>query len=607
MHVGRVLNLGLKPNQIIPALLEVQNSGPQAAFYLEKLENLYNKAAIEQICELAMFEEEKYPIARQIVLDKNYVPREGAKQALFYYLTEQWKKYEGLHAQYKVGMEHIYRRLSPEIQRKVASFGRKVGRSDLVQQLKAKKVAYQSGAEQLMLDSLAAQGNWLELWQLIAEWPPVWGCQALQKLAKAGWQPENEAEQTCFRNLLTLDQNCSNETAINFGKLQLQRNYFLESQEREESFTSPVINSQTGLIAALLHEKEQIGFYSATNGNLIGVVDYPKREDFSLKPFELVYSADGAYLATSSLAGSITISIINIKRKTIINQLDFKVLSLYKLNLAFFPDNRLLVYGEHQNKKFSYRVYDIFSGALLEVLDGPPTIGVKDIVISPNGLFLAGRDVCETLWIWSIPEKRLLLSLNDLPLAAFFSRRILQFSPDSLQLAFTTLEAIVVMDLQTGQIIQEIKTGGYYCIYYVAFSPDGQILISAQSDTREVKFWRLADGELLDTIPLRNSYLVDLVFNFEGNNICLLDGLCQLHIWREEFRALLERPLKENRPADLEQLERRLLDTDVAQETRAWLEFTVALLKWRWRHAISVEDAPQIEAAPTDIELENQD
>ncbi len=60
----------------------------------ECLLSLSNSDAVDYICSLAI--EQNHQVAHQIALTAQYLPKDPIQKSLFYFLTEQWQKYESL-------------------------------------------------------------------------------------------------------------------------------------------------------------------------------------------------------------------------------------------------------------------------------------------------------------------------------------------------------------------------------------------------------------------------------------------------------------------------------------------------------------------------------
>jgi WD40 repeat protein len=178
----------------------------RAAKILAKLRDTETQ---QELCRLII--QEDLPKVEEIALKAGYLPTENYDKALFYFVTEQWDKYDTLdfdqrylRTAYSVADEKLRRRLSDKI--------RQSGRSEYLTVLAGNdfrtRTAEISMAEaEVLVQILANSREWAKLWGLVFELPLQWSVKAVESLAQAGWLPQNEDEQAIFRQLAALCQN----------------------------------------------------------------------------------------------------------------------------------------------------------------------------------------------------------------------------------------------------------------------------------------------------------------------------------------------------------------------------------------------------------------
>jgi WD40 repeat protein len=72
------------------------------------------------------------------------------------------------------------------------------------------------------------------------------------------------------------------------------------------------------------------------------------------------------------------------------------------------------------------------------------------------------------------------------------------FSPDEAAVAVSGFDVVVLIDRRTGQHLREFVISGNPAS--LAFSPDGSLLVAGSTD--HIRVWRVADGQVVRTIPL---------------------------------------------------------------------------------------------------------
>ncbi|ACK68538.1 serine/threonine protein kinase with WD40 repeats [Gloeothece citriformis PCC 7424] len=150
---------------------------------------------------------------------------------------------------------------------------------------------------------------------------------------------------------------------------------------------------------------------------------------------------------------------------------------------------------------------------------------IKDnlaVVIAAGGTALFELKSGETLWEIDCPADKGTLSL------------------DCSQLALIWQEIIYIWDLKTGGLLQQLK-GHSKLINDVAFSPDGQILVSGSND-ESLKVWDVISGQIIYHLQGHNAAVTCVSFSSDGRFIASGSRDQSVRIWLldsgQEFRVL---------------------------------------------------------------------
>ena len=200
---------------------------------------------------------------------------------------------------------------------------------------------------------------------------------------------------------------------------------------------------------------------------------------------DLIFSGDGAYLASSSLDGTIKLW----------DAASWQEVHAFRMNragfngIAFSPDGRLLACAD--------AIWDVESKQVLHVLErhrndpGPAAF-------SPDGSTLAVALESRPIKLWDVASGQVLRTFVEQPDEVTFS---IAFSPDGTLLAAGVHGGMVrLWDVASGEIAGTLAYGDESDdVHEVAFSSDGSMLAAGGNDTT-VRLWDVASRQVVHTL-----------------------------------------------------------------------------------------------------------
>lgn len=280
---------------LIPALLMAVDDADRiiAGRARRLLLTLTDKQAIDALCETVLSQGRER--LRNWAVAANYAPSADDKAALYYCITGQWEKYYALDWQdTRPLLAQGYSRATTAERQQFLAATRQSGHSLLLVRLLLKsgrRAEYEELTDQdwaAMLDTLASQERWEELYRLIFFVPTNWAAEFVLTLAGAAWTPK-PWQCADWENILAACPRSGQTMFVPDGR-QLA---VLESPEAPASIVCATFHPNGGLVAGGGSDG-RLRLWQTTDGTLWRTVNLQAEAITAL-----AFTPDGRYLVTA--------------------------------------------------------------------------------------------------------------------------------------------------------------------------------------------------------------------------------------------------------------------------------------------------------------------
>lgn len=592
-----------------------------------------NTPAREALCRIVIFHDD--PRLRDEVLAAGYLPHEESHRALFLFLTQQWPEYEGLDYDRSL-LRAAYLAGSRPLQQRIAACAREAGRLEWVDVAaggrQGRRLDAMTEREWKTVVSLLSDGqHWPDLWRLAQDAPPRWSARLLQCLRPASWMPP-EAERRGYRELVELASRWKDE-----DYRALMRCQAVLTGHRDEVRCLSLC--RIGRLLASGSADATVRLWALPEGKAAGTLEGHKSAVTCLAA-----DPDGRWLASGGKDHAVCLWQLPESR------LHGKLLGHGRpiSCMVIPPQGHMVISGGLDGR---VQLWSLPRGEALASLDDHGE-AIQCLAVTPDGTILASGGADATIKLWSLPDGERLRTLTGHRREDMDSVLCLAIDPQGRWLASgATDQTVRVWSLPDGAHLATLDDHGGY-VGCLAFTRGGDVLISGGRD-QMLRFWKTstwkaanafeahcgevaglvtsADGALLVSrsgpgyghdhsirlwslpggVFLRGLYGHDryvncLTLSPDGRFLASGGADRTIRIWTAELARILEVPAARATPADLARIEAALGDLSLSDTERDALRFVSALLRWRKRCDIVVEDAGPhlVQAGAFDIEIE---
>lgn len=557
----------------------------------QTLRRLRYPAAQEALCRLVI--EQDSPPAREAALEAGYLPQEPAQRALFFFFTDQWARYDSLDFDRRL-LRTVYQGAAPALRQRLLERMRQAGRTEFLpiitgSDYRTRLAEMEAGEFDLLAHTLTLNREWPELWTLMFEAPFRWSRQIIKTLAGEQWRPALSEEQMLFDRLAALVQadplENGGEVARLFPPALLQAQARAPGRINDVAFAPggrPVLALGAGQGKVVLWNFQQAVREHVLNGfdHSIGSVVF--------NPHNVLFCAE-----RTTGGGACAIYRWDEQGLQRLGRHGDSVTALAAVGeghvLSAGRDRRVSLWDVAARREVKQRDFSFWARALR---------------VSPSGqeavLLHEGVDLL------TLPELR----VTERGSGGTSVARCAAFSPDEQTLLVGQFngEVIILQRKSPGPFKRprEPWPGRYGRLVGLEVLPTQEAVICADAGGR-IEFKRLKDYGDLGQVQSPGGQVTSLHVSTDEAFMVVGSAQAALSLWDLRPLAvsrLLAQPFGQASPAQISTLHTLSRLSQLSPPARRAMEFAECILQHRFRHAIELDDAPQIKIGEFDIELE---
>ncbi len=550
------------------------------------LGQLKKASAKEALCRL--FIERGDPIAREIALASDYLPRDEYQRALFFFLTEQWERYEALDFDRRL-LRTVYDSANTPLRQRIMEKLRAAGRTDFLTVVAGRD--YRSRAAEItpveadfLVQMLARNSEWAKVWALVFDLPLNWSARAVRILYENGWMPEAESERATFGELVSL----ATDDLVAPGQ---EGNYLLplailRARARVPGRINEVAFSPVGPVIAIGTGQRKVGLWNFEHAEMETVL-----RGFEHSIGEIIFTPDGTLLCAerTNTYSPCAIHAWRDGQRFRIGQHDASVTAVepagHSLAFSTGRDHRVTLWDLEARRKVREAIFGDWARAARVSLDR------QQAAILHRGAMLVSLPQLEV-----VAERAAGRSVSN----------CVAFAPEGETLIVGKLNGKVFVYERKGQRLRQeavpLARHGRRA-QDVEVLPNSPVVITAGSDGL-VQFTSWTRRDVLGSVRVPGERLMSLKISPDGAFMAIGDSDASMSLWDLRVMSFFMDPLAQATPAHLSLAKSLVKDVDLDAPVQHALKFAECVLRHRFRYEIEIGEAPTIKAGEFDIEIE---
>lgn len=562
------------------------------------LRRLKNAEAKDEVCRC--FIEENHDAARAAALESNYLPRNERQRAVFFFLTDQWERYEAFDFEYTL-LRSVYEVADAALRQRITEKLRAAGRTDFLavivgSDFRARAASITEDETRFLIQMFERNREWAKLWTLLFELPVVWGARIVGILAACGWKPEKTDEQETLAELMEIaaDELLLSGDAVSRHLPPAVR----RAQARVKGRVNDLRFSPVAQVIAIGTGNRKVALWNYQHGNIEKTYG-----GFAHSIGRVVFLPDGSLLCAERTTAGDTCALHALRdgARSKLAQCAGSITALEAVGAGqvFYSgrDSRVALLDTKLDTKL-----DTLSGRPLTEKVLEEWVRAARVANDGSCVALVGKGVE-------------LLRLPDFsPLAQNRwgwegTARAAAFAPDDEALLIGKFNGEVLVCRHNKPSLRAepqplvTHTGQVQGIEVLA---ERRIVVTAGAD-RVVHFTSWENRAAVGSLQVNCERLTALRVSPDGAFMALGDSDAAMSLW--DLRVLdvplmFARPLARAVPVDLAAVEATIADQEIAPQMRRSLRFLASLLRHRFRYDIEIDEVPVIQAGEFDIEIE---
>lgn len=640
LHVGPLKLLQEGSVTLVPSLIAActDREPPLAERARRVLGELIQEDARDGVC--LQFLKEEQGFLRAAALAGHYEPRDYALRALFFFLTEQWDRYEALDFDHSL-LRTAYEHADPGLRQRIAAQARSAGRVEWVEVVAGGRQGRRLGeltthewdAVIAVLHS-GARGE--DLWRMAQHAPLHATGRLVREIQALGWQPKNLTERDAWKTLAHLVAQCATEQPMLRDAFRVRRTFRGHTQAISAAALTPdghwlltasydhtlrlhdltsgqtrpawtghseailcLALSPSGKLAASGSRDNTIRLWSVPDGKLIDCLE-GHHGDIQC----LLFIGDHLLVSGSS---DMTVQLWRlpegVPERMLVEPSD-RVQCL-----AIAPDGTTLAAGTAY-KDARIHLWDLPGCDLHRAFKGHGSL-VTTLAFTADGKYLVSGSYDKEVRIWDVATGRQSSNTGAMKhggrvncLAIHPQGRAVASGAGSEQAPGEADPVVHVWHLPSGRSIGQLS-GHLRSVTCLTWLGQGKYLASGGMDGA-IRIWQPDNPDFKEALHGHKGPVTSLLPSADGRHLVSVaeDGLAR--VWGLQPLVLPGLAIPQTTLEDLAWAEETRKERETTAEDRAWLDVLVHLMQWRRRFDIGLADAPhRLTVGEYDIEIES--